>query len=151
MISMYPFFSINKLSFTGLNVIIYSQSIAAVSPLVGGGGRGGRGRWRRVQGVLQSAFAHFTLLLGFLCYFSPSSPTVLLVLCWQVPGGGLWLGLLRQKLQLFVVATFTAPTLLYNWWGVLNTFFAPFFQISENAELTSICDELINKMGGQRS
>ena len=36
MISMYPFFSINKLSFTGLNVIIYNQSIAAVSPLVGG-------------------------------------------------------------------------------------------------------------------
>ena len=36
MIPMYPYFTINKLSFTGLNVIIYNQSIAAVSPLVGG-------------------------------------------------------------------------------------------------------------------
>ena len=36
MIPMYPFFSINKLSITGLNVIIYNQSIVAVSPLVGG-------------------------------------------------------------------------------------------------------------------
>ena len=36
MIPMYPFFSINKLSITGLNVTIYNQSIAAVSPLVGG-------------------------------------------------------------------------------------------------------------------
>ena len=36
MIFLYPYFTINKLSFTGLNVIIYNQSIAAVSPLVGG-------------------------------------------------------------------------------------------------------------------
>ena len=35
-IFLYPYFTINKLSFTGLNVIIYNQSIAAVSPLVGG-------------------------------------------------------------------------------------------------------------------
>ena len=36
MIFLYPYFTINKLSFTGLNVTIYNQSIAAVSPLVGG-------------------------------------------------------------------------------------------------------------------
>ena len=36
MIFLYPYFAINKLSFTGLNVIIYNQRIVAVSPLVGG-------------------------------------------------------------------------------------------------------------------
>lgn len=36
MIFLYPYFTINKLSFTGLNVIIYNQRIVAVSPLVGG-------------------------------------------------------------------------------------------------------------------
>lgn len=143
MISMYPFFSINKLSFTGLNVIIYNQSIAAVSPLVGGA----EGEFKWFCKVL---LLTLPCCLAFFVTF-PLLPHcfVGVVLTSSRRWALAWL--LRQKLQLFVVATFKAPTLSYNWWGVLNTFFASFFQISENAELTSICDELINKMGGQRS
>lgn len=79
MISMYPFFSINKLSITGLNVIIYNQKIVAVSPLVGGGG--GRGALKESSRGITKCFCSLYLVAWLSLLPSPSSPTVLLVLC----------------------------------------------------------------------
>ena len=106
MIFLYPYLTINKLSFTGLNVIIYNQSIAAVSPLVGGA---------------EGEFKWFckVLLLTLPCCLAFFVTFPLLPHCFVgvvLTSARRWAlaWLLRQKLQLFVVATFTAPTLLYN-------------------------------------
>ena len=79
MIFLYPFFSINKLSITGLNVIIYNQSIAAVSPLVGGGGEGREGGAEgEFKGYYKVLLLTLPCCLAFFVTFPPPPP----LFCW---------------------------------------------------------------------
>lgn len=75
MIFLYPYFTMNKLSFTGLNVIIYNQSIAAVSPLVGGeGGRGGRGALKESSRGITKCFCSLYLVAWLSLLLFPLLP-----------------------------------------------------------------------------
>ena len=73
MIFLYPYFTMNKLSFTGLNVIIYNQSIAAVSPLVGGG-RGGRGALKESSRGITKCFCSLYLVAWLSLLLFPLLP-----------------------------------------------------------------------------
>lgn len=119
MIFLYPYFTINKLSFTGLNVIIYNQSIAAVSPLVGGA---------------EGEFKWFckVLLLTLPCCLAFFVTFPLLPHCFVgvvLTSARRWAlaWLLRQKLQLFVVATFTTTYPLVQLMRCFEYVFRSFF------------------------